>query len=97
MLRFFFAIMSGMLTDEDVAKIKRDLESGVRGPVLLKYLRQLLEEWDRWRRGGPPGDAWLPEPKRGFTQGSASQAGEQRGSATPAPPRAPNRRGGPPP
>jgi hypothetical protein len=45
--------MGDVLTDEDVAKIKRDLESGVRGPVLLKYLRQLLEEWDRWRRGGP--------------------------------------------
>jgi hypothetical protein len=47
-----------MLRDEDVARIRRDVEDGVRGPVLLKYLRQLLDEWDRWRasrrEGGDP-------------------------------------------
>jgi hypothetical protein len=41
-----------MLSEEDVAKIKRDLADGVRGPVLVKYIRLLIEEWERLR-GGP--------------------------------------------
>lgn len=36
-----------MLRDEDVVKIRRDVDDGVRGPVLLKYIRLLLEAWER--------------------------------------------------
>jgi hypothetical protein len=35
-----------MLTDEEAATIKRKLEAGWRGPVLLTWLRRLLDDRD---------------------------------------------------
>ena len=33
-----------LLTDEEAATIRREVDSGTRGPVLLKWVRQLLED-----------------------------------------------------
>ena len=35
-----------MLTDEEADEIRRELEAGVRGPVLLKWVRLLLDDRD---------------------------------------------------
>jgi len=35
-----------VLTDEQADEIRRELEAGVRGPVLLKWVRQLLDDRD---------------------------------------------------
>ncbi len=41
-----------MLTDEEADDIRQGLESGMRGPVLIKWVRQLLDDRDErvgWR------------------------------------------------
>jgi hypothetical protein len=35
-----------MLTDDEAEEIRRGLESGMRGPVLIKWVRELLEDRD---------------------------------------------------
>jgi hypothetical protein len=35
-----------MLTDDEAEEIRRGLESGMRGPVLIKWVRLLLEDRD---------------------------------------------------
>jgi hypothetical protein len=40
-----------MLTSKDVEEIRRGIEGGTRGPVLLKWVRLLLEDYEaRTRR-----------------------------------------------
>jgi hypothetical protein len=34
------------MEDEEADRIRRDVEDGIRGPVLLKYVRLLLAERD---------------------------------------------------
>jgi hypothetical protein len=55
-----FAYDCAMLTDEEADKIRRDVEDGVRGPVLLKYVRVLLADRDERRRG----DDAAPSPRK---------------------------------
>jgi hypothetical protein len=33
-----------LLTDDDAERIKRELGGGVRGPVLIKWIEQLLDD-----------------------------------------------------
>ena len=35
-----------MLTDQEADQIRRELEAGVRGPVLLKWVRLLPDDWN---------------------------------------------------
>jgi len=35
-----------VLTDEQANEIRRELEAGVRGPVLIKWVRLLLDDRD---------------------------------------------------
>jgi hypothetical protein len=35
-----------MLSDKDAEEIRSSVEGGTRGPVLLKWIRQLLEDRD---------------------------------------------------
>ncbi len=50
-----------MLTAEEADKTRREFEAGVRGPVLLKWIKLLLDDRDE-RVGRPtpqlPGRAW---------------------------------------
>lgn len=39
-----------MLSDEEVEAIRKGLAEGYRGPVLLKWLEQLLEDREQRRR-----------------------------------------------
>jgi len=39
-----------MLTDEEAETIRRKLAEGCRGPVLLKWLEQLLQDRDERRQ-----------------------------------------------
>jgi hypothetical protein len=47
-----------MLSDKEAEEIRSSVEGGTRGPVLLKWIRQLLRDRDerveRERRAGPP-------------------------------------------
>jgi hypothetical protein len=53
-----------MLSDKDAEEIRSSVEGGTRGPVLLKWIRQLLEdraervqrEQDVGRRAAPAAD-----------------------------------------
>jgi hypothetical protein len=51
-----------MLTDEEADEIRRELEAGVRGPVLVKWIRVLLD--DRDERRGAPGPGRRPSSER---------------------------------
>ena len=44
--RLFFAHHSRMLSDKEAEEIRSSVEGGTRGPVLLKWIRQLLEDRD---------------------------------------------------
>jgi hypothetical protein len=44
LIRFSFAYDRGMVDDRDAEKIRKDIEDGVRGPVLVKYIRALLRD-----------------------------------------------------
>ena len=37
-------ILAGVISDEEAAKIRRKLDEGWRGPVLLTWLRRLLDD-----------------------------------------------------
>jgi hypothetical protein len=39
-----------MLTDEEAAEIRKLLDAGWRGPILLRWLEQLLQDRDERRR-----------------------------------------------
>jgi hypothetical protein len=43
-----------VLTDEQADEIRRELEAGVRGPVLLKWVRLLLDDRDERLGRSPP-------------------------------------------
>ena len=52
-----------MLSDKEAEEIRSSVEGGTRGPVLLKWIRQLLEDRDARvlrERGQPP----RPDPPR---------------------------------
>jgi hypothetical protein len=44
------ANLSSMLTDEEAAEIRKLLDAGWRGPILLRWLEQLLQDRDERRR-----------------------------------------------
>ena len=53
-----------MLSDKEAEEIRSSVEGGTRGPVLLKWIRQLLEDRDaRVRR--ERGEAARPGPPEG--------------------------------
>jgi hypothetical protein len=58
-VRFCLVYALTMLTDDQAEEIRRGLESGMRGPVLMKWVRQLLEDREEWvrrqREGHVPG------------------------------------------
>jgi hypothetical protein len=57
-----------MLTDKEADEIKSSVEGGTRGPVLLKWIRQLLEDRaERVKRERTP----PPEPRGGGGKGTA--------------------------
>ena len=55
-----------MLSDKEAEEIKSSVEGGTRGPVLLKWIRQLLEDRaERVKREGQTKPATTPdEPQR---------------------------------
>jgi len=49
-----------VLTDEEADEIRRELEAGVRGPVLLEWVRLLLDDRDE-RVGRLPSNVSMSE------------------------------------
>ena len=45
-----------MLTDAEADKIRAGVESGLRGPIVIKWIRQLLDDGDE-RLGRPKYEA----------------------------------------
>jgi hypothetical protein len=43
------AVSFAMLTDDQAAEIQRELASGLRGPILIKWIEQLLADRDERR------------------------------------------------
>ena len=61
-----------MLTDREADEIRRGLAAGMRGPVLIKWVGQLLADRDErvaheqlWRRPLWPGPLEGPRPSAG--------------------------------
>jgi hypothetical protein len=36
--------MPKLVTDEEAARIEREVDAGMRGPVVVKWIRQLLDD-----------------------------------------------------
>lgn len=47
-----------MLSDDEAAEIRRSLDGGTRGPILIKWLRQLLD--DRQERAARAAESERP-------------------------------------
>ena len=76
-----------MLTDEEADKIRREVEAGVRGPVLLKWIRELRGDRDerlgRPRPGSPEGTdgRGLPQPPCSLLPGRSSSDSDLGGGS----------------
>ncbi len=54
--RLSMSRIAEVLTDEDADKIRKGVESGLRGPVVIKWIRKLLDDRDE-RLGRPKYEA----------------------------------------
>ena len=55
-----------MLSDDEAAEIRSSLDGGTRGPILIKWVRQLLDDrQERVRRAAEPERPAVAKPDEG--------------------------------